>query len=144
MADLSITSANVEAKVGATVLSGTAGAAIVPGNVLYLDSDAGTLKLADATSAGSVAKATAVGVAISTAASGNLCYYVSEGPMDIGASVVVGDIYVCSGANAGGMATETGTVTATLEGGDYFTVVGHVIATDTLYVKIYASGVTHA
>ena len=136
MADYSVTSANVEVRSGATVSSGTAGEALTPGEALYLKASDGKLYKADNAAS---ASAECVGIAVTEAAASNICYYVSAGPMDIGAATAVGDTIIVS-ATAGGLGVET-----ELAADDYYTVIGHTIdASGGVYVNIYASGAVHA
>ncbi len=99
--DISITAANVAIVTGATTTSGTAGATITAGQLVYLDSVTSTIKLADANA--SQATAACVGVALNGAASGQPINYATAGDVTIGGTVTIGGIYVVS-ATAGGLA----------------------------------------
>lgn len=107
MADLSITAANVVAVADKTygILTGKAGATITAGQMVYLDSSAGTWKLADANAADSTASGSAgnIGVALNGAASGQPITVQVGGNLNPGASLTAGVTYVLS-ATAGGIA----------------------------------------
>ncbi len=100
MADLAPTAANVVKYSGSTTRTGTAGATIVAGDVLYLDSATSTLKLALADTA---AKAAAVGIALDGGASGQPIVYLAAGGINpgVGATVAIGTYY-CVSDNAAG------------------------------------------
>jgi len=129
MADLSITAANVVKYSNATTRTGTAGAAITAGDVLYLDT---TLKLADTDTA---AKATAVGIALNDAAIGQPVVYLVAGGINPGATVAIGTYYVIS-ATAGNICP-----VADLVPGDYCTGLGWGTTTSRIEVNINVSGV---
>lgn len=136
MADYNTTDANVEVLSGATTEEGTAGVAFgalaVP---VWLSSADGKLYKCDADVE---AQAVCVGVTFSYASANSKVYYVSEGPMNIGATTAVGDTIVVS-TNVGKLAPE-----ADLATNDYYTVVGHAYGNGTVYIRPYASGVQHA
>ncbi|MCK6578105.1 MAG: hypothetical protein L6Q98_08390 [Anaerolineae bacterium] len=108
MSDVSITAANVLAGSNAKKATGTAGATITAGQVVYADgSDSGKFKLADANA--SAATANPVGVALHGAASGQPLTIVIEdddftpgGTLSLSAAADDG-VYVLSGT-AGGIA----------------------------------------
>tara|TARA_B100000927_G_scaffold278638_1_gene261494 strand:- start:194 stop:610 length:417 start_codon:yes stop_codon:yes gene_type:complete len=129
MADLSITAANVIAAAGATLKSGTAGATVTAGQVVYLDTSDSKFKVADATDANAYA---AYGVALNGASNGqpiDVC--VKSNDLDIGATLTVGEVYVLS--ESGGIAP-VGDLTT----GDYAVVIGVANATDSLRVNVNA------
>jgi hypothetical protein len=133
MADLSITAANVIAGSGAKIVHGTAGASITAGQVLYLDSAAGTYKLADTDSATAAARSPA-GIALNAAGTGQPVAVLTAGPITIGATVAVGDVYYLSGT-AGGLAP-----VADVAAGDYPCVIGICTSTSVLNVNIQEAG----
>lgn len=100
MAAITITPASVvPSGTSYSTESGTAGATITAGQVLYKDtSDSNKLKLADC-NASSLA-ATVAGIALHGASSGQPVTYQNSGSLTIGGTVVAGTIYV-AGATAG-------------------------------------------
>jgi len=133
MADLTITAANVIAGSGAKIVHGTAGASITAGQVLYLDSAAGTYKLADTDSA-TVAARSPAGIALHAAGTGQPIAVLTAGPITIGATVAVGDVYYLSGT-AGGLAP-----VADVAAGDYPCIIGICTSTSVLNVNIQEAG----
>jgi hypothetical protein len=133
MADLSITAASVIAGSGAKIVHGTAGASITAGQVLYLDSAAGTYKLADTDSATAAVRSPA-GIALHAASSGQPIAVLTSGPITIGATVAVGDVYYLSGT-AGGLAP-----VADVAAGDYPCIIGICTSTSVLNVNIQEAG----
>lgn len=102
MADLAITPANVLAGLNSVKKTGTAGAAITAGQLLYKDkTDNGKMKLADA----NVEAASVVaGMALHAAAVGQPITYVTEdNDLTLGAAVTIGNVLVLS-TTAGGVA----------------------------------------
>jgi hypothetical protein len=133
MADLSITAGNVVADSDATLYSGTAGATITAGQACYEDSsDSYHIKLADADNTSTTA--TVKGIALNGASDGQPIWLVTDGDLDIGATLTVGEIYVLSGT-AGGVCPE-----ADLAADDYVSIVGIATAADNLSVKLHNSG----
>jgi len=135
MSDISITAANVVTS-SSSIRTGTAGASITAGQVLYVDSANGNvLKLASTASA---AAAAAVGVALHAAASGQPIAYQTSGEVTIGGTVAVGVPYFVSD-NAGGLRplADAGT-------GDYATLVGIGTSTTKIYINIVQTGATVA
>jgi hypothetical protein len=138
MADLTITAASVIAGSGAKIVSGTAGASITAGQVVYKDtSDSDKLKLADNDSA-TAAVRSPVGIALHAAASGQPLSYVSRGPVTIGATIAAGGVYSVS-STPGGICP-----VADIATGDYNTVLGVATSTTVLDVLIHSSGVVTA
>lgn len=134
MSDLSITAANVIAGAGARTVDGTAGATITAGQVVYLDSAAGTYKLADCDSATAAVRSPA-GIALHGAASGQPLEVLTKGPVTIGATMTAGVAYYLS-PNAGGICPVADVLT-----GDYATIIGIATSTTVLDVLIHESGV---
>jgi hypothetical protein len=119
MADLSITAASVIPSANATIAIGVAGATIVAGQSLYIDTaNSNVLKLYDAD--GSALTSTMAGIALGGAASGQSVRYVTADPaLVLGCTMAVGDT-LWGSDTAGGL-----TITfADLEAGDYITCVG--------------------
>lgn len=133
MADLTITAANVLAGSGAKKVNGTAGASITAGQVVYLDSATNTYKLADTDSATAAARSPA-GIALHASSSGQPLTICTQGPVTIGATVAVGDVYYLSGT-AGGLAP-----VADVAAGDYPCIIGICSSTTVLDVKIHEAG----
>lgn len=134
MADLTVTAASVLWTSGSK-LTGTAGASVTAGQVLYLDSAAGTLKLAQ--SDGTTAEADAVGIALHAAGSGQPLTYAAQGALiNIGATTSKATTYVVSAA-AGGVAPQADLVST-----NKITRLGYATATDgSFVVDIRATGV---
>lgn len=133
MADLTITAASVLAGSGSKRTNGTAGASLTAGQVVYLDSAAGTYKLADTDSATAAVRSPA-GIALNAASSGQPVAVLTSGPITIGATVAVGDVYYLSGT-AGGLAPF-----ADVAAGDYPCIIGICTSTSVLEVKIHEAG----
>jgi len=137
MADLVITAGNVIKGAGATVASGTAGASITAGQLLYMDTaDSNKLKLCDANSSGDVEVIR--GVALHAAAPGQPIAYQTAGQITIGATVTVGEIYISSDT-AGGIRP-----IGDLDVGDRVGVVGYAVSTTVLQLNITNTGVDKA
>jgi hypothetical protein len=119
MTDLSITAANVVAGSGAKITAGTAGATITAGQVLYYDSATSSYKLADTDSA---------------TVAGQPLTFLQSGPITIGATVAVGDVYFLSGT-AGGIAPF-----ADVAAGDYPCIIGICTSTSVLDVAFHEAG----
>ena len=132
MVDISVTAANVVKGTGAVTQNGTAGATITAGQSIYLDTVAGTLKLADADV---VASAAAAGIALHGASLNQPLAYQSAGRITIGGTVVVGTVYVVS-ITAGGVAP-----LADIASGDFVTVLGIGVTTAIIALDIQVSGV---
>lgn len=134
MVDIAVTAANVAQSTGANIKSGTTGAAVTAGQSLYIDTaNSNVLKLADADD--TALTATVCGIAINTAASGQIVNYQSQGTINPGGTAVVGTIYVASGT-AGGIAPSTD-----LASSDYTTIIGVGTASNAIALRILVSGV---
>jgi hypothetical protein len=133
MADLSITAANVVAGAGSTKVTGTAGATVTAGQLVYFDSADSKYKLADTDSATAAARSPA-GIALHAAANNQPLTVLTAGPITIGATVAVGDVYYASGT-AGGLAPF-----ADVAAGDYPCIIGICTSTSVLNVKIQEAG----
>ena len=136
MADLTVTAASVVAGTNATIDRGTAGATITAGQLLYLDTSVtpSTYKLCDSDSATAIVR-TPVGIALNGASSGQPLSVLTSGPINPGATVTVGRVYVASDTAGGIM--EVGD----LEIGDYVSVVGIGTTTSNINVQFIVSGV---
>ena len=135
MADLSITAANVE-KVSGRVETGTAGIAITAGQSVWVDTnDDNKVKLADADT---ITEHALRGVALCDSAADQPVTYLVDGVMDLGATLVVNEVYIVS-ATAGGIAP-----VADLASGDFLGIVGFATATNRLTLHVASSGVAKA
>jgi hypothetical protein len=118
MSDLVITAANVQAGSATAVTeNGTAGEAIIAGQAVYYDAATRTYGLAKSNGASATIR-TAWGIALNSAASGQPLRVLKAGSLTLGAVLTAGQLYVLSGAAAGGIAPvgdlATGWYTATL------------------------------
>lgn len=137
MADLTITAANVIAGSGATRVSGTAGASITAGQVVYKDSSDGKFKLADCNSATAGVRSPA-GIALHASSNGQPLTIQSAGPITIGATVTAGVAYYLS-ATAGGIAPVGDLLT-----GDYPVILGIATSASVIDIDIQEAGVALA
>jgi hypothetical protein len=132
MADITITAANVLGSAAVKKSNGTAGATITAGDVVYLDTAAGTYKLAIATAE---ATAKAAGIALCDAVAGQPFVFATfDSAFALGGTVVVGGAYVVSGAVAGAVAP-----IADLTTGAFATLLGIASSTSTIYLSTEAS-----
>lgn len=130
-ADLSITAGSVLPSASAKIVSGTAGATITAGQLVYLDTTANTYKLADANGATPLYKV--AGLAILGASSGQRVYVCIEDPaFTLGATLVIGDT-VWASATPGGMTKVAAEGVAT---GNFVSVVGVAISPTKINFKI--------
>jgi hypothetical protein len=136
MPDISVTPANVLRVDGATE-DGIAGETITAGQAVYLDSATGLLKRADANGA-TAALATVQGVALHGAATNQPLRIQTSGTITIGATVVVGGVYVLS-VNPGGIAP-----VGDLAAASYVSILGVASTATALILKLNNSGVAHA
>mgnify|MGYP005819708497 CR=1 FL=1 len=130
MADLSITAADVEPGANATLNDGVAGETITRGKAVYKASS-GKLMIADADAE---ASAKAVGIAVQDAGDNQPIQYQSAGCLDIGAAVLVGEIYVVS--DAAGICVIDDTVGNAPQAGQWLCVLGVPSETDELEIHI--------
>ncbi len=137
MADLTITAANVISGSGATRVTGTAGASITAGQVVYKDSSDGKYKLADCDSATAAVRSPA-GIALHAASTGQPLTIQSAGPITIGATVTAGVAYYLS-ATPGGIAP-----VADLASGDYPVILGIATSASVIDIDIQEAGVALA
>jgi hypothetical protein len=133
-ADLTITAASVVPGVNAVIdKTRNAGATITAGQAVYLDTN-NLWQLANA--AGAAALRQAQGIALNSASSSQPLAVQTAGQITIGATVVVGKVYVLSGANAGGVAPSTDLVT-----GWYTNTLGIGISTTVIALQFQYGGV---
>lgn len=133
MADLSITAANVKAGSASTrVQLVQAGEAIDQGEPAYLASD-GKYYQTDAND--TAIKAQAKGIAITPASADGYFLLAVDGLINLGATLAVGQIYVCS-ATKGGIAPY-----ADLTTNDFVTILGVATTTALLDINLLVSGV---
>lgn len=134
MADLTITAANVVAADGAVSKQEyVAGATITAGQLVYVDTSASNvLKLAQVD--GTALEATVKGIALHGASSGQPCVIAVSGDLNVGATLTVGVIYICS-ATAGGICPS-----ADLASSSYCSIVGVATTASNLKMNIFNSG----
>jgi hypothetical protein len=133
MADLTITASSVVAGSGAKKVTGTAGASITAGQVVYEDTATSTYKLADNDSATAAVRSPA-GIALHASSANQPLTILTKGPITIGATTAVGTVY-CLSATAGGIAP-----VADMASGDYVTILGVGTSTTVIDVLIHESG----
>lgn len=134
MANLTITAANVgHADSGLQTRTVQAGEAITQGECVYLKSSDSKYWLADADASSDTA--TATGIALTPASADEYFTMATSGPIDLGATLTVGETYVVS-ATPGKIAPIGDLVT-----GDYPTHLGVAITAGKLQLNINASGV---
>lgn len=135
MADLTVTPANVIPQSGAVLVTGTSGAAIAAGDLLYKDSsDSDKLKLCTTATA---AAAACVGVAVNSApGAGQPVTYMTDGRLAMGAILTASTAY--------GVSDNAGKIRPLADNGsgDQITQIGLAESTTILHVKINARGVT--
>ena len=135
MVDLVQTPANVALAAGGGSRRGIAGATIVAGNSLYLNSSG---QLVPAQHDVSAVEAACVGIALNGGATGQPIRYATAGNINVGATLTVGETYVV-GAGDGAIApvADVGT-------GQFPTILGVATAADTLKMGILQGGVARA
>ncbi|MBY3263869.1 hypothetical protein HFO15_19785 [Rhizobium laguerreae] len=141
MADLVITAANVVAGASAQTKTGTAGAAIAAGDIVYLDSaTTGKWQLADSDAAAAEARGQTsnIGIALNSAALNQPVIVQTSGPVTLGAVLTAGTSYFLS--DTPGKLCPVADIT----GGDYFTLMGLAASTTVLNVDVQYSGVASA
>lgn len=133
MADITITVASVAAGADAVTYQGTAGVTITAGQVVYLDSATGTLKLADSDSA-TAAVRSPFGIALHGSLAGQPLLVQRAGSLTIGATLTAGLAYYLS-KTAGGICP-----VADIASGGYSTILGIATSTTVLKLAAMASG----
>jgi hypothetical protein len=136
MADLSQTAASVapgsNAKIDHTK---TAGATMTAGTPVYIDSADGKAKKADNNV--SAALANVYGILLNGCSDGQPCAIQTEGDINLGATLTVGETYILS-ATAGAIAP-MGDIST-----NYVTILGVARTAALLQLKINAAGIQHA
>lgn len=133
MADIAITAANVVAGSDAVRESGTAGATVTAGQLVYLDTSDMKYKLAD--SNGAAALRVPSGIALHGAANNQPLVIQKAGDITIGGTMTAGVAYYLSDT-PGGICP-----VADLGSGEYPCIVGIAKSTSVLTVSIQPSGV---
>jgi hypothetical protein len=137
MADLTITAASVVAGSGARKTTGTAGATVTAGQVVYLDASDNKYKLADCDSATAAVRSPA-GIALHGASANQPLTIQVSGSITIGATVTAGVAYYLS-ATAGGICP-----VADLASGDYPVLIGLATSAALLNIDLQEAGVALA
>ncbi len=135
MANLTVTAASVEALPTSAQKTGIAGETITAGQPLYYSAADQRYYKASSTTA---TTANAAGIALNGAAAAQPIAMLTAGPIDIGATVTVGEVYVVSDT-AGSIAAEIDSLE-----GEFITVLGVGVTTANINVAINASGIAHA
>lgn len=133
MADLVITAGNVKSYDNAIKKAVKAGATITAGQPVYKDTTTQKYSPADADAA--AALRTPEGIALNNASLDQPVFIQTGGDIDLGATLVVGKVYVMSDTAGGIMPVDD------LETGDYVTVLGVAVAANKLKMGIIGSGV---
>lgn len=132
MADITVTAANVAMGSAASRIRPVQVAeAVSQGKPVYFDAAANKWYLAEAGDV--VAKSVAGGIVLTPAAADGQSVIVTEGLVNLGATLSVGEVYVVS-ATAGGIAP-IGDLTT----GDFVTILGVATSTSLLDLRISAS-----
>jgi hypothetical protein len=132
MADVTFTAAAIKPGTNAQTVEGTFGATITQGMVVYLDSGTGTYKIADCTT--STATAAAVGIALTSGASGQPGVVMTGGNLTCdGVTAYVQYVLSVSGK----IAPSTDYASST----DYLTVIGAATTTTNIKLAINVTGV---
>lgn len=133
MTALVITAANVVAGAGSKTLIGKLAETVTQGQVAYRDP--ATKKFGKADSDGVAALRSAVGIFLTAGSLNQPAVVHTEGPITIGAALVVGERYF-AGETAGGLIPS-----ADLSAGEYVSYIGTAISASVLDVMIHNSGV---
>lgn len=133
MADISITAANVVPGSDAVRESGTAGATITAGQLVYLDTSDMKFKLADAN--GAAALRVPNGIALNGASNGQPLVIQKGGDITIGGTMTAGIPYFLSDT-PGGLCP-----LPDIGAGEYSCIIGIAKSTSVLAVNIQPSGV---
>jgi len=144
MADVVITTADIQAGTGARTVQGVLGAdSLTAGMAVYKDSaDSNKLKKCDADDS---AKANIAGILLNGGDTDQPCTYLSEGNLDFGTGTLTwGQRYFVAGNtdagnNAGGIEPSTD-----LSSGEYVSFIGIATSTSNLLVQPLVSGVALA
>lgn len=133
MVDIAVTAADVLPVANASIKYGYAAEAITAGQDVHKLAADGLIYLTDADHA-TPAKHAVSGIALNGAAAGQPIAYQESGDIDIGGTVVVGEVYVASG-NAGGIAP-----VGDLAPGDTVSIIGVGITASNIRLGIVNSG----
>lgn len=136
MADLTITAGSVLPGTDAVTTPGTAGETLTAGMAVYLKASDG--KFWKAQSDGTAAEGAIIGVALNGASAGQPVLVQTGGTITIGATVVVGGIYIVSAA-AGLICPFADIATLQILG-----IIGWAPSATTLLVKPQATAIVHA
>jgi hypothetical protein len=137
MADISITAGNVGIGSATTVTQVVqAGESVTQGQPVYRSTSTGKYLRGDAND--TAAKAIIEGIAVTAASTDGFFLIVSDGQINLGATLVKGTAYVVS-ATVGGIAP-----IADLTTNDYVTILGVASSTSILDVYITATGIQKA
>lgn len=132
MSNLAITAASVTRGTGGTSATDICGATVTAGQAVYKDAS-NLMQLADADV--NAIKAAVTGIALHASLSGQPLTYQTGGPINIGATVAVGTVYVLS-ATAGGICPSTDLAT-----GMYTSIIGIGTSATQITMGINNSGV---
>lgn len=133
MAAISVTATSVAPGSSCTTASGTAGATITAGQVLYIDTaNSNVLKLADTDS--SDLTSTVAGIALHGASSGQPITYATDGLVTFNAVLVASKVYI-AGATAAGDINPVADHTT----GWRMSILGVAMSTTSLRLRIYNS-----
>jgi hypothetical protein len=135
MADIVQAPASVASGAGAIRIIGTAGESITAGQPVYQDP---TTQQIFKAKADTVVHAAAVGIALDGASANQPVVYQTTGPLNVGATLTIGQWYVVSPANFGGIAPLSDLTT-----GNFGTVLGYAATATSLQLTITPSGVAH-
>jgi hypothetical protein len=136
MADLVQTAANVQAGTGAKKRTGIAGGTITAGMAVYLDDADDKYK---AQFAGSDQEFPA-GIALNNAANGQPLAIQYDGEINLGATLILGEVYCTSPAVAGKIAPVADLVAGN---GNYIHILGMAKDASTLAVNLFSVGVAY-
>ena len=133
MTDLSLTPANVVAGANAKKTPGIAGGNVAQGQPVYRDPTSKKFLIADSDSA-TAAVRDAYGIALNAAALDQPLIVQTEGDINLGVVLTVGETYVLSDTPGGIMPIED------LETGDYPVILGVASSASNMKMKIIAGG----
>lgn len=134
MADLTQTAANVQTGSGSNIQRRNAAVAVTAGDAVYVDGN-GAVDLCENDQ--TAAEAACAGVALNDAAIGQPVTFQVTGQINLGATLTVGEVYVC-GAAPGGIAPVADVIAA-----EFMTVIGVAISTSEIEMGLLPSGVAH-
>lgn len=135
MADLTQTAASVVPGTNAVKTTGTAGEAVSAGMPVY--KKAADKKLYKAKKGGTAAESAVIGVAVASAAANQPLVYQTNGRINVGATLTVGEMYAV-GAAYGGICPWADVVAT-----NYVTPLGPAISATEINLDIQATGIVH-